>query len=769
MSTASPLDLSAILEQARSGDTGAFAQIVRQYQSLVSGVLYNATGDFHKSEDIAQETFLIAWQKLGELREPQHLAAWLCTIARNLAHHSHRKPVISTEPLSDNLAGTPAPDTELLRREQSELVWSAIGEIDEKHRETLVLYYRSGQSVKEIADATESTEEAVRQRLVRARKSLKSKIEEMVGDILTATAPGEVFTATVMTALTATMLTTTAGCGTVGTAAGVSTTGGQALGTATIWSALGMAAFLSWCAVWIFGSFWAGVRNAPTLRSRRCQVHQVFWYFQYFWLFMVMSIWGVHGIMLATGYAYVTTYGFVPYVISIALVIGGVMMVVLPSQQKIRRIIKNDLGLPGRHEKSYTYSQVEQRFFSSVLTNVLWAFAVLTFFVGMTIYDGDIPFRHGTEERTIGVGLILRIDIEDGYAVVREVTRGGPADKSGELHPKDKILGIGQGKEGEIEEILNFEMSEVVNLIRGPKETVVRLNVLPGGKEPSKIVELIRDEFVFKSQYNVFFPQFSATLFFMAIAAVSMVFYYPLGRYFLETCRTKQSFLAAPPLIDKPFETLLKNASMSDNFMSAEKQTGKMYMGQVIYWVGYVVLVIIMFSFYSWDKHPILLGICVALLFPLLWGLSRMYKREKRQSDVALRNTLIMLGFPVFFLLLEYIELGGIYTFSAVAGKPTDFNSYGIHALTFSMVLMSVFLTPLYLFQWYMARREERNERADEQMLLREAIACYNPAAMTADEPEVLAKPFPRRWIWGIGLYAAALVAAWCVGVWAMT
>ena len=66
MSTAT-LDIPAILEQARSGDTGAFAQIVRQYQSLVSGVLYNATGDFHKSEDIAQETFLIAWQKLGEL------------------------------------------------------------------------------------------------------------------------------------------------------------------------------------------------------------------------------------------------------------------------------------------------------------------------------------------------------------------------------------------------------------------------------------------------------------------------------------------------------------------------------------------------------------------------------------------------------------------------------------------------------------------------------------------------------------------------------
>ena len=89
--------ITATIELARGGDTGAFAQIVRQYQSLVSGVLYSATGDFHKSEDLAQETFLIAWQKLGELRDTDHLAAWLCTIARNLVYRSHRKPTLPTQ------------------------------------------------------------------------------------------------------------------------------------------------------------------------------------------------------------------------------------------------------------------------------------------------------------------------------------------------------------------------------------------------------------------------------------------------------------------------------------------------------------------------------------------------------------------------------------------------------------------------------------------------------------------------------------------------
>ena len=41
----------------------------------------------------------------------------------------------------------------------------------------------------------------------------------------------------------------------------------------------------------------------------------------------------------------------------------------------------------------------------------------------------------------------------------------------------------------------------------------------------------------------------------------------------------------------------------------------------------------------------------------------------------------------------------------------------------------------------------------------------FDPTTMIADEPEVAAKPFPRHWIWIIGLYAAAIVVLWCVGV----
>jgi len=89
-----------------------------------------------------------------------------------------------------------------------------------------------------------------------------------------------------------------------------------------------------------------------------------------------------------------------------------------------------------------------------------------------------------------GIGATL--STEDGYIVVREVISGSPAERSG-IHPKDKIQGVGQGKEGKIEEVIDFKVTDVVKLIRGPKETVVRLDILPGGKSPSKVVEIVRD------------------------------------------------------------------------------------------------------------------------------------------------------------------------------------------------------------------------------------------------------------------------------------
>src|SRR5262249_43209243 len=78
-------------QRSRAGDRAAFGQIVERYQSLICSLAYSACGNLARSEEIGQETFLTAWQTLGELREPDKLRPWLCGIVRNLAANALRR------------------------------------------------------------------------------------------------------------------------------------------------------------------------------------------------------------------------------------------------------------------------------------------------------------------------------------------------------------------------------------------------------------------------------------------------------------------------------------------------------------------------------------------------------------------------------------------------------------------------------------------------------------------------------------------------------
>ncbi len=76
-----------------------------------------------------------------------------------------------------------------------------------------------------------------------------------------------------------------------------------------------------------------------------------------------------------------------------------------------------------------------------------------------------------------GIGAVLQT--EDEYTKVVSLVAAGPADKQGELNPADKITAVGQGDEGEMVDVIGWRLDEVVQLIRGPKNTVVRLEVIP--------------------------------------------------------------------------------------------------------------------------------------------------------------------------------------------------------------------------------------------------------------------------------------------------
>ncbi|MCW8944433.1 MAG: carboxy terminal-processing peptidase [Sedimenticola sp.] len=109
----------------------------------------------------------------------------------------------------------------------------------------------------------------------------------------------------------------------------------------------------------------------------------------------------------------------------------------------------------------------------------------------------DISMRLSLE----GIGAVLKNENE--YTVVQRTVVGGPAGLSGQVNPGDRITGVGQDADGEMEDVVGWRLQDVVDLIRGAKGTTVRLQLLPedeGSAGRSKLVTLVRNEIKLEDQ-----------------------------------------------------------------------------------------------------------------------------------------------------------------------------------------------------------------------------------------------------------------------------
>jgi len=100
-------------------------------------------------------------------------------------------------------------------------------------------------------------------------------------------------------------------------------------------------------------------------------------------------------------------------------------------------------------------------------------------------------------------GIGARLQQDNDYTKIFEIVPGGPADKSGKLHPNDLITAVGQGVDGEMVDVIGWRLDDVVKLIKGPKGTSVRLQVIPaatGINGPTEILTLVRDKIKLEDQ-----------------------------------------------------------------------------------------------------------------------------------------------------------------------------------------------------------------------------------------------------------------------------
>ena len=97
-----------------------------------------------------------------------------------------------------------------------------------------------------------------------------------------------------------------------------------------------------------------------------------------------------------------------------------------------------------------------------------------------------------------GIGAQLTED--DGYCTISKLIRGGPADKSKQLNEKDRIIAVAQGNKPPVD-VVDMELGKVVQLIRGPKGTEVRLTISPANDRAARsVVTLTRDEIKLEDQ-----------------------------------------------------------------------------------------------------------------------------------------------------------------------------------------------------------------------------------------------------------------------------
>jgi RNA polymerase sigma-70 factor (ECF subfamily) len=168
-------EASTLLNDLRTGNPDSFEKVVEQYQRPIIRYLYRLTGDYQVAQDLAQDTFFNAYKNIHKTDPDLKLGAWLYRIATNNALQYHRrKKILGFIPFEAiGKSGTKGNGAHPEDPVEDMAIRDTLSKIPYQQRVCLVLYYIEGYKCREIADALEVSEAAVRKRISRAVKSFR--------------------------------------------------------------------------------------------------------------------------------------------------------------------------------------------------------------------------------------------------------------------------------------------------------------------------------------------------------------------------------------------------------------------------------------------------------------------------------------------------------------------------------------------------------------------------------------------------------------------
>ena len=166
-----------LIQRTLAGDESAFGFLVDKYKGSVHALAYRKLGDFHTAEEITQDTFLKAYQKLSTLKDPARFPGWLYVIAARCCISWFRQNRLQTESFDrvkrEMNAQSWAKYADTCAREE---VHNALESLPESERTVLTLYYMAGMTCEEIGRFIGTSCGAIRDRLYRARIRLKEEL-----------------------------------------------------------------------------------------------------------------------------------------------------------------------------------------------------------------------------------------------------------------------------------------------------------------------------------------------------------------------------------------------------------------------------------------------------------------------------------------------------------------------------------------------------------------------------------------------------------------
>lgn len=182
---AQPETDAAYVRRVQAGEGAAYRPLIERYERMVFSIT-NRYGDTSAdAEDLAQDVFMKAYQKIDRLREPERFASWLYGIAlnhcrdyaKNVRRQTHA--FSRTDRTDWEVPGEQrGQDAALEAEETSQRLWQALGQLSPTYATPFLLKYRDGMTYQAMADRMDLSVSALKVRVHRARKKLRELMEE---------------------------------------------------------------------------------------------------------------------------------------------------------------------------------------------------------------------------------------------------------------------------------------------------------------------------------------------------------------------------------------------------------------------------------------------------------------------------------------------------------------------------------------------------------------------------------------------------------------